>query len=76
MGLNSFIVDFNLEKAYCFISLLTTIKFSFGVSTIKLETSHLSSPDLVTRDHGGLKGKLVYFPLNPLQSPRDPLVTK
>jgi hypothetical protein len=23
-----------------------------------------------------LKGKLVYFPLNPLQSSRDPLVTK
>jgi hypothetical protein len=23
-----------------------------------------------------LRGKLVYFPLNPLQSSRDPLVTK
>jgi hypothetical protein len=24
----------------------------------------------------GLRGKLVYFPLDPLQSSRDPLVTK
>jgi hypothetical protein len=27
-------------------------------------------------DWRGLRGKLVYFPLNPLQSSRDPLVTK
>jgi hypothetical protein len=36
--------------------------------------------DLMTRDHGGLKGigeeKFVHFPLNPLQSHHNLLVTK
>jgi ferredoxin len=32
--------------------------------------------DLVTRDPGRIEGKLVHFSLNPLQSSRDPLVTK
>jgi hypothetical protein len=33
---------------------------------------HLGSRE----DWRGLRGKLVHFPLNPLQSSRDPLVTK